>query len=373
MSYAPRKSMFGPAAWVGLVALVVLHALGLFGYVTRQVMVPAWLWENQDYQLFLSQYYHHAHILLMAGHLYLWGPYLITRQFHRPAWPLYWASFVVAFGISAFPTYKMLRFAELHGTWADAAVRAYAVILALYFVYQLIGRRTRPEVVAFHLFSGLPIILLFLRGKETFGVPNGYVVWALVVLHIVVALVVQARGFGPIPEPARRSRAALVASGLLLVAAGVALPAASAHRTPLRQEAARVAARRGRLRADAGRAKLEDTNPPPDHERFRTYDGSWNNLNTPKSAAPTRRSAGICPRAAKSRAMSWAHPETVAISDRLLKQSGVPLGRADQRTGDGVGELLRPRLLQPRRDRHAGRVAEVLQDPGRQREIHVHG
>src|SRR5271166_5816136 len=153
----------GWRAAVDLVLLLILIALqtyGLYGYVVHQVLVPVWLWENQDYMMYLWPVYYHAYIVLMIGHLYLWGPFLIARRFRRPGWSLYWTSFLIAFPISTYPLLGVQRFAAIHGAGAYTAVRIYAVLLGLLFLVVLLRRGPRSAVVMFHLVSGLPIIVL---------------------------------------------------------------------------------------------------------------------------------------------------------------------------------------------------------------------
>jgi hypothetical protein len=319
MTPAPLK--ISRAVSVAFIALGVLHILGIGAYVTRQVLVPVWLWENQDYQLYLSQYYYHAYIVLMAVHVYLWGPFLIARHFHGRAWPLYWASFVVAFVIAPLPLLKVQRFAELHGARAEQAVWGYAVLLGVYFLYQLIGRRTKPEVVAFHVFSGLPLILLFLKGKTLLGVPNGWVVWGLLVVHVVVAVVLQSRGFGPVPASTKPSRLSITAGGLLIVIAAVAcLPHQFIELLYAKKQLEVLLDGVGYARIPVA-AKLDDATPPPDHERFRTYDGTWNNLDHPEIGRAGTPLGRYLPESGEVPRDVLGKPEVTAVSNTLLRQT----------------------------------------------------
>jgi hypothetical protein len=171
---------------VGLAIFVALHLFGLYGYFARQVLTPAWLWENQDYMLYLWPAYYHLHVALMIGHLYVWGPLLILRRFRRAGWSLYWVSFIAAYALTTYPLMTVQRFAQLHGAGAYVAVQVYAVLLAVLFVDQFF-RTTRQGVIALHLFSGFPIVLLGLHGQTTLGISNILVVWALLALHIIAA------------------------------------------------------------------------------------------------------------------------------------------------------------------------------------------
>ena len=76
---------------------VALHGLGVFAYITRNVLKYPWLWDNADYMLFLNAAYYHLHAVVLAGHLYLWGPYLIARRYRRRWWSLYYVSLAGAY------------------------------------------------------------------------------------------------------------------------------------------------------------------------------------------------------------------------------------------------------------------------------------
>ena len=261
----------------------------------------------------------------MIGHLYLWGPYLIARRFRRPGWSLYWTSFLIAFPLSTYPLLEVQRFAALHGAGAYTAVRVYAVLLMLLFLYVALRRGPRSEVVTFHLFSGLPIILLGLRGMQTLGLSNDDVVGGLVAVHTAIAayslLTGPVSAHDEVPDgPPRRSIVAGVASVVLLIAAGAASIAyTSLHLLYAKHQL-------GQLLDGVGYAlkpsapPLEDKTPPPDHLRFRTYDGSWNNLDHPevgKAGTPLGR---YIPESGLVARDVLAEPTVIQVSDRLLKQ-----------------------------------------------------
>ena len=170
----------------GIAALVALHVWGLVTYIFAQVLTPTWLWENQDYMMFLWPIYYHVHIALLIGHLYFWGPLLIARQYRRPSWFLYTVSFVCAYILTGYPLLSVERFAALHGAAANVGVEAYYVILVVLFVYRLARLGSAVDATGFHLFSGMPIILLGLSGRSTLGIPNGIVVWGLLAFHVLV-------------------------------------------------------------------------------------------------------------------------------------------------------------------------------------------
>lgn len=325
MSVWIRRGWLRAVDLVWLPVLIVLQAFGLYGYVAHQVLVPVWLWENQDYMMYLWPIYYHAHVLLMIGHLYLWGPYLIARRFRRPGWSLYWTSFLIAFPLSTYPLLEVQRFAALHGAGAYTAVRVYAVLLMLLFLYVALRRGPRSEVVTFHLFSGLPIILLGLRGMQTLGLSNDDVVGGLVAVHTAIAayslLTGPVSAHDEVPDgPPRRSIVAGVASVVLLIAAGAASIAyTSLHLLYAKHQL-------GQLLDGVGYAlkpsapPLEDKTPPPDHLRFRTYDGSWNNLDHPevgKAGTPLGR---YIPESGLVARDVLAEPTVIQVSDRLLKQ-----------------------------------------------------
>jgi hypothetical protein len=318
----------GWRAAVDLVLLLILIALqtyGLYGYVVHQVLVPVWLWENQDYMMYLWPVYYHAHIVLMIGHLYLWGPFLIARRFRRPGWSLYWTSFLIAFPISTYPLLGVQRFAAIHGAGAYTAVRIYAVLLGLLFLVVLLRRGPRSAVVMFHLVSGLPIIVLGLRGMETLGVSNDDVVGGLVVLHVAIAayflLTESAPAPGEVPDgPPRRSILAGLVGLVLLIVVG----AASVAYTPIHLLFAKYQVQQ--LLDGVGYAlkpvapPLEDKTPPPDYLRFRTYDGSWNNVDHPEVGRAGTPLGRYIPESGLVARDVMAEPTVIQISDRLLKQ-----------------------------------------------------
>jgi Animal haem peroxidase len=320
-----RRGWLGAVDLVLLLVLFALQVFGLYGYITHQVLVPVWLWENQDYMNFIWPVYYHAHILLMAGHLYLWGPYLISRRFHRPGWSLYWTSFLIAYPLSTYPLLEVQRFAALHGGGAYTAVRVYAALLLLLFLVVLLVRRRQSDVVMFHLFSGLPIILLGLRGMETLGLSNDDVVGGLVVLHVAIAayflLTESAPGRDEVPdEPRRRSIAAGLVSLVLLIGAG----AASIAYTPIHLFFAKQEL--GKLLDHVGYAlkpvapPLEDKTPPPDYLRFRTYDGTWNNVDHPEVGRAGTPLGRYIPESGLVARDVLAEPTVIQISERLLRQ-----------------------------------------------------
>jgi hypothetical protein len=326
MALGIRKGYLRAFDGILLLILVALHAFGLYGYVTRQVLVPVWLWENQDYMLHLWPVYYHAHVILIIIFMYVWGPFLIARRFRRPGWSLYWIGFLIAFPLSTYPLLAVQRFATLHGAGAYTAVRVYSALLMLFFLIVLLRRGPRSETIALHLFCGLPIILLGLRGMETLGWPNDDVVGGLVVLHVAIAAYFLLTKAAPAPEevPSRSLLwsilAGLVGTVLLIAASGASVAYKEIHLFVDKQQLEAMLAGVGYALKPVA-PPLENPTPPPNHLRFRTYDGSWNNLDHPeigKAGTPLGRyipESGLVDRDV------LAEPSIVRVSERLLKQN----------------------------------------------------
>jgi hypothetical protein len=73
---------------------------------------------------------------------------------------------------------------------------------------------------------------------------------------------------------------------------------------------------------------LQNPKPPPNHLRFRTYDGSWNNLEHPEIGMADTPVGRYLPESGNVARDVLAEPMVVEISERLLKQdefhSGAP-------------------------------------------------
>ena len=109
MSETARPSRRGIVLRLGAIILAALHALGINAYVTRNVLKHPWLWDNPDYMLYLYAAYYHLHTIMLAGHLYLWGPYLILRQHRARWWSLYYVSLVSAYVFTLIPLLSVQR------------------------------------------------------------------------------------------------------------------------------------------------------------------------------------------------------------------------------------------------------------------------
>ena len=308
-----------------LFVLAALHAFGLYGYFNWHVLVPPWLWENQDYMMYLWPVYFHVHIGLMIGHLYLWGPVLIAWRFRRLGWSLYWTSFLIAFVLTTYPLLEIQRFGAIHGAGAYAAVRVYAILLLLFFLEQVFRGGPRRNVIAFHVFSGLPMILLGLRGRETLAASNDDIVQGLVVLHVVAAAAIRLRKPALVPaenpeRPRTRSLWVGLASGVLLaVIGGACFAYKPLHLLYAQRQLEELLTGVGYALKPVA-PPLDDPTPPPNYLRFRTYDGSWNNPDHPEIGRAGTPLGRYDPESVRVTRDVLAEPSVVEVSDTLLSQ-----------------------------------------------------
>ena len=161
MNATGRASPGRVPLWLGAVVLAALHALGIYAYVTRNVLKHVWLWDNPDYMLYLYAAYFHLHMIALAGHLYVWGPYLILRRYRARWWSLYYVSFASAYVFTVIPLLSVQRVAALYGALAYRVIAVYALLLLLYVARYLVWSRARATMVALHVFSGFPMAALF--------------------------------------------------------------------------------------------------------------------------------------------------------------------------------------------------------------------
>jgi hypothetical protein len=310
---------------LGLLLLLALQVWGVLTYLIAQVNTPTWLWENQDYMMFLWPVYYHLHIALLIGHMYLWGPYLIARLYRSRWWFLYAVSFLCAYALTGYPLLAIERFRALHGTAAYSAAVVYYVLLFALFAYRLVRPGSVVKATAFHLFSGLPIIFLGLYGPSTLGIPNGIVAWALLVFHVVVYLYVigvkktsQQRAY---PEPGI-SWTSGVAGGFALVAVGALCVAYKPVQLFFaRRDLERLLDGVGYGLKPVAPPLAANASPPANYLRFRTYDGSWNNLSHPEVGQAGTPLGRYMPASADAPHDVLAAPSVVTVSNTLLKQT----------------------------------------------------
>jgi len=324
MSQALAKNRFDGIGVPALIALVALHGLGLFAYLFRNVLTPSWLWDNQDYMLFLNAPYYHLHMVGVIGHLYGWGLYLLWKQFHQRWWPLYWTSFAVAFALTAIPLLRVQRVQEIYGAAAFIAMAVFYALLFAFYVYHLIRRRPRFEVIAFHLFSGYPIAIMFFQSRNLSTTVTALMLWLLLLLH--VAIVWRLRRSSrddailSAMSSAVKSRAVFVAhAAILILAALVCLPHHFINLFSARAVLQRVL-QQANYATTPTAAPLPDMTPPPHHLRFRTYDGSWNNLKHPEIGMANTPLGRYIPESGRTPQEVNAEPSVLRISERLLKQ-----------------------------------------------------
>ena len=312
---------------LGAIILAVLHGLGVYAYVTRNVLKHPWLWENPDYMLYLYAAYYHLHIIVLAGHLYVWGPYLILRRYRTRWWSLYYVSLASAYVFTSIPLLSIQRLAAIYGTLASRVIEAHSLLLLLYLLYYLIGSRSRSSIVGFHIFSGFPITALFF---QTSAIPHsqiGFILIAILVFHIVAAWYVEwqkemawAASAGQLRAGGGKIWPVWLANGaVLVIIAAVTLLNFQLNLLYGRELLRGVLEKTGYPpRVDERAATAEA--PSPERLRFRTADGSWNNLNYPEMGKAGTPLGRYVPASATTPQDVYREPSVLRISDRLLKQ-----------------------------------------------------
>lgn len=315
------------ALLLGAVVLVALHGLGVYAYVTRNLLKHVWLWDNQDYMLYLYAAYYHLHIVVLAGHLYVWGPYLILRQYRARWWSLYYVSLASAYMFTLIPLLSVQRVAAIYGTLAYRVIEVHLLILLLYLLYYLARSRSRASIVGFHIFSGFPLAVLFFLTRAMSHAQIGSALTAILIFHVLAAWYVERRGeiawaSWPQPSPVggeKLWRVWLANGTLLVVFAAVTLLNLQFNLLYGRHVLLGVLEKTGYPpRVDLRTATSET--PSPEHLRFRTADGSWNNLNYPeigKAGTPLGR---YVPASATTPQDVYREPSVLRVSERLLKQ-----------------------------------------------------
>src|SRR5256884_6913938 len=209
MNATGRASPGRVPLWLGAVVLAALHALGICAYVARNVLKHVWLWDNPDYMLYLYAAYFHLHMIVLAGHLYVWGPYLIWRRYRARWWSLYYVSLASAYVFTVIPLLSVQRVAALYGALAYRVIAVYALLLLLYVARYLVWSRPRATMVALHVFSGFPMAGRFFFSRSLPRAGGGAVLGAIPILLPRPASDLEQRaggGEGPPAEPAPAGR-----------------------------------------------------------------------------------------------------------------------------------------------------------------------
>ena len=326
MNATGRASPGRVPLWLGAVVLAALHALGIYAYVTRNVLKHVWLWDNPDYMLYLYAAYFHLHMIVLAGHLYVWGPYLILRRYRARWWSLYYVSFASAYVFTVIPLLSVQRVAALYGALTYRVIAVYALLLLLYVARYLVGSRARATMVALHVFSGFPMAALFFLSRSLPRPEVGAVLGAILILHVGAAWYLERRagpGEATPAEPVRAGGSLMpvrVANAVLVVVIAavtllnfqfnllygrhilLGILDKAAYPPPVDPRSATMAA------------------PTRDQLRFRSTDGSWNNLEHPeigKAGTPLGR---YLPAVAATPQDVYREPSVLKVSERLLKQ-----------------------------------------------------
>jgi hypothetical protein len=327
MTERTRGYRAGVTLWFGAIVLAVLHGLGAYAYVTRNVLKHPWLWDNPDYMLVLHAAYYHLHILLLAGHLYLWGPYLIRRQYRGRWWSLYYVSLASAYVFTSIPLLSVQRDAAIYGTLAYRVIEVHFVLLLLYLLYHFAGPRSRSSIVGVHIFSGFPIAALFFLTKAMSHSQIGFTLIAILVFHVLAAWYVeQQKGIGETSSvPPARARGMkpwpvwLANGAVLVIVAAVTLLNFPLNLLYAKHLVLGVVEKTGYPPHVDERAATSET-PSSEHLRFRTADGSWNNLAYPEMGKACTPLGRYVPASATTPQDVSREPSVLQISDRLMKQ-----------------------------------------------------
>jgi hypothetical protein len=299
------------------VVFAALHGLGIYAYVTRYVLKHVWLWGNPDYMLYLYAAYFHLHMIVLAGHLYVWGPYLIRRRYRARWWSLYYVSFASAYVFTLIPLLAVQRVAALDGALAYWVIVVYALLLLGYVARYLIGSRARATLVALHVFSGFPMAALFFLSTSLLG--------AILILHVGAAWYLERAGLGEAtPAEPVRSGGSLVPvrvvnAVLVVVIAPVTLLNFQLNLLYGRHILLGILDKAAYPPpADAKTATTAA--PTRDQLRFRSTDGSWNNLAHPEIGRAGTPLGRYLPAVAATPQDVYREPSVLKVSERLMKQ-----------------------------------------------------
>ena len=326
MNATGRASPGRVPLWLGAVVLAALHALGICAYVARNVLKHVWLWDNPDYMLYLYAAYFHLHMIVLAGHLYVWGPYLIWRRYRARWWSLYYVSLASAYVFTVIPLLSVQRVAALYGALAYRVIAVYALLLLLYVARYLVGSRPRATMVALHVFSGFPMAGLFFLSRSLPRAEVGAVLGAILILHVGAAGYLEQRagvGEATPAEPVRAGGSLMpvrVANAVLVVVIAavtllnfqfnllygrhilLGILDKAAYPPPVDPRTATTAA------------------PTQDQLRFRSTDGSWNNLEHPEIGRTGTPLGRYLPAVAATPQDVYREPSVLKVSERLLRQ-----------------------------------------------------
>ena len=327
MNETARAHRGGVVLRLGAVILAALHGLGIYAYVTRNVLKHPWLWDNPDYMLYLYAAYYHLHTIVLAGHLYLWGPYLILRQYRARWWSLYYVSLASAYVFTLIPLLSVQRVVAIYGTLAYRVIEVHLLLLLLYLLYYLAWSRSRSSIVGFHIFSGFPITALFFLTRTIPQSRIGSILMAVLVFHVLAAWYMErqkerarASTVGRLPPGKEKMWPVWFAnSALLVIIAVLTLLNFQFNLLYGRQVLVGVLEKTGYPPRVDERAATSET-PSPEHLRFRTADGSWNNLKYPEMGKAGTPLGRYVPASATNPQNVYREPSVLRISDRLLKQ-----------------------------------------------------
>lgn len=327
MSASTRLYRGGVTLWLGAIILAALHGLGVYAYVTRNVLKYPWLWDNPDYMLYLYAAYYHLHFIVLAGHLYIWGPYLILRHYRARWWSLYFISLASAYVFTMIPLISVERIAAIYGTLAYRVIEVHLLLLLLYLLYYLAGPRLRSSIIGFHIFSGFPITSLFFLTRTMSQSQIGIILIAILAFHVLAAWYVERQREMAWAAPAGQLQAYgakiwpvwLTNGALLFVIAALTLPNFQINLLYGGHVLRGILEKTGYPPPVDERAATSEV-PTPEHLRFRTADGSWNNLKYPemgKSCTPLGR---YVPASGTTQQDVYREPSVLRISERLLRQ-----------------------------------------------------
>ena len=206
-------------------------------------------------------------------------------------------------------------------------IQVQILLLLLYLLYYLSGSRARSSIVGFHIFSGFPIPALFFLTRLMPRSQIGPLLVAVLAFHVLAAWYVERhRDMGRAPSAvwlqARGGRnwPVWLVNGAFIVI--IAIPTLLSFQLNLlytRHVLLGILDKTGYPpRVDERAATTEA--PSPEHLRFRTADGSWNNLRYPEMGKACTPLGRYVPASANTPQDVSREPSVLRISDRLLKQ-----------------------------------------------------
>jgi Animal haem peroxidase len=349
MNATGRASPGRVPLWLGAVVFAALHGLGIYAYVTRYVLKHVWLWDNPDYMLYLYAAYFHLHMIVLAGHLYVWGPYLIWRRYRVRWWSLYYVSFASAYVFTLIPLLAVQRVAALDGALAYWVIVVYALLLLAYVARYLIGSRARATLVALHVFAGFPMAALFFLSTSLLG--------AILILHVGAAWYLERRaGLGEATpaEPPRAGGSLLpvrVANSVLVVVIAAVTLLNFQFNLLYGRHILLGILDKAAYPPPVDPSTATTATPTRDQLRFRSTDGSWNNLEHPEIGRAGTPLGRYLPAVAATPQDVYREPSVLKVSERLMKQKQFIPAATSNGTISALafaGQLFRARLLRAR-------------------------